>query len=111
MTLNPTTYVRKTFTVEAVQVTDDNLDDIAGWTGGQVLANAATEKDPAKFFVKVPVKRPLNERQCRAYVGDWVLQARSGFKVYTQKAFEGCFERPSGIVRDGLVQKVKDAVR
>lgn len=94
MTVNvePSPYRRKTFSVEAVQVTEDNLDAVANWTKGKVLANEATEGAPAKFFVKVPVKRPLSERQSRAYIGDWVLKARSGFKVYTQRAFEGCFE-------------------
>lgn len=90
--LTPTEYRRKTFLVEAIQVTEENLDAVANWTKGRVLATAATDTDPARFFVKVPVKRPMNQRQERAYVGDWVLKARSGFKVYTQKAFEGCFE-------------------
>lgn len=94
MTVNvePSPYRRKTFSVEAVQVTEDNLDAVANWTKGKVLANKSTEGEPAKFFVDVPVKRPLNERQRKAYIGDWVLKARSGFKVYTQRAFEGCFE-------------------
>ena len=90
--VTPTTYRRKTFSVEAIQVTDENQDAIANWCKGKVLATKASEGEEAKFFVKVPVKRPLNDRQSRAYVGDWVLEARSGFKVYTQRAFDGCFE-------------------
>jgi hypothetical protein len=31
----------------------------------------------------------------RAYPGDWVLSAGTGFKVYTQKAFSGSFEEQS----------------
>lgn len=91
--VTPTTYRRKTFSVEAIQVTEDNMDAVANWCQGKVLANRGESGEGnARFFVKVPVKRPLNDRQSRAYVGDWVLEARSGFKVYTQRAFDGCFE-------------------
>ena len=79
MPVTPTEYKRKTFLVDAIQITEDNLDAVANWCKGKVLATAATETEPARFFVKVPVKRPMNARQERAYIGDWVLKARGGF--------------------------------
>ncbi len=48
-----------------------------------------------KKHISVPVKRPLNRRQTTAFVGDWVLKANKGFKVYTDKAFKENFELPA----------------
>lgn len=79
-------YVRKPFEVEAVQVTEENLTDVADWCDGDIRHTA--DKVP---FVKVQVARPLTTRQTRAFVGDWILYAGRGFKVYTAKAFEGAF--------------------
>jgi hypothetical protein len=80
-----TRYVRKPFYIDAVQVTDANINDVAKWCGGEVrTADNST-------FVKVRVHRPLNERQTQAFPGDWVLYAGTGFKVYTPKAFNKSF--------------------
>lgn len=79
-------YKRKSFDVDAVQVTSENMQDISEWCSGSV------EEEQNRTFVKVPVNRPLDERQTKAFPGDWVLQAGSGFKVYTGKAFGKSFE-------------------
>lgn len=85
-------YTRKPFPIEAIKVTDENMEDVAKWCGGEIH----TQND--KRFIKVDVNRPLTEKQTKAFVGDWVLKARqkvsnSGFKVYTEKAFVHCFDR------------------
>ena len=89
----PETYSRKTFDVEGIQVTAENIDAVASWCNGKVLAHKATEEKPSQEYISVPVKRALNDRQTQAHIGDWVLKARTGFKVYTDKAMKGCFER------------------
>ena len=81
------TYQRKTFIVEAVQVTADNLREAAQWCEGGLHIPA---DGPA--FVKVRVHRPLSERQTRAFVGDWILKTKNSFKVYPEKAFKSSFE-------------------
>lgn len=68
--------------VNAVQVTAENMADVAAWCGGTIQTDA--EK---KQFIKVAAIRPLRERQTQAYVGDWVLKTDVGLKVYTTKAF------------------------
>ena len=81
-------YQRKIFLVEAVQVTEDDMSLTAQWCGGEVVQTPYTDKK----HISVPVKRPLNRRQTTAFVGDWVLKANKGFKVYTDKAFKENFE-------------------
>lgn len=83
-----TQYVRKPFNIDAVQITSTNMEDVALWVDGSVL-----EDDAGKPYIKVDVKRPFNERQTRAYVGDWVLAAGTGYKVYNDKAFKKSFEQ------------------
>lgn len=88
--LETTKYIRKPFNIDAVQVTHQNMQEIAQWVDGQVL------QDELGPYVKVRVHRPLNDRQTKAYVNDWVLYAGTGYKVYTEKAFKNSFEQVSG---------------
>lgn len=85
--IESTRYVRKPFYIDAVQVTTENLEDIAKWVESEVRHDVDGTK-----YVKVRVHRPLNDRQTKAYVGDWVLKAGGGFKVFTPKAFASNFE-------------------
>lgn len=91
-TMQTTIYIRKPFEVEAVEVTEENLEAVESWCTGEIKTDERERR-----FVKVRVNRPLNERQTRAYPGDWVLYAGTGFKVYTPKAFKKTFVRPSEI--------------
>lgn len=83
-------FIRKPFEIEAVQVTEDNMGDVAVWCQGEI----ETEEGGAEF-IKVRVHHPLNDRQTKAFVGDWVLYANKGFKVYTGKAFKNNFDELS----------------
>ena len=89
-------YARKPFYVEAIRVTRDNLEDVATWCHGDV------QTDNWGRHVKVRVHRPLNDRQTKAYPGDWVLYAGTGFKVYTDKAFQKSFEPAENKVEELL---------
>lgn len=100
MPLQIADYVRKPFAVQAVEVTRENIREVAEWCGGTVKESNLTKtggREGEQQYIKVPVKKPLNDRQTRAYYGDWVLlpregQGLDGFKVYTPKAFTGSFD-------------------
>lgn len=83
--VKPTQYIRKPFFVDAVQVTAENMAEAANWCEGKVIIDTPP-------YIKVRVKRPLAERQTRAFVGDWILSSGNGFKVYTQSSFDKNFE-------------------
>ena len=101
MTLKIENYTRKPFPVEAVQVTEENLNEVAQWCVGDVHTSTKTLRNDAGEetgkiklpFIKVNVHRPLNDRQTKAFIGDWVLKSDSGFKVYTMKAFDNSFRK------------------
>lgn len=94
-------FARRPFHVDAVQVTEENIDDVAIWCKGDVVT--VKSKPNAKGIsreqkhIKVRVHLPLNDRQTQAFVGDWVLYTTSGFKVYLANAFDKSFEP----VKDG----------
>lgn len=90
-------YARKPFYIDAVQVTEENLEEVAKWCQGDVRTSADSSFGrKLDKYVKVRVHRPLNDRQTRAYVGDWVLYAGTGYKVYTPTAFANSFEAVEG---------------
>lgn len=90
------TYQRKPFEVEAIQVTEENFEQIAAWCGGSIVTVQESQDDvlmaPEKRHISVDVARPLSRRQTEAYVGDWILYASKGFKVYADRPFRKNFE-------------------
>lgn len=116
MAIHPEKYIRTPFEVEAVEVTLDNMLEVARWCNGSI----ETDTEGAlrgHQFIKVRVKKPLNERQTRAYQGDWVLLAKTsnrdtgpaGFKVYTPKAFATSFQKQVDNMLD-VVGRMEDRV-
>lgn len=97
--VNTVKYVRKPFEVQAVQVTEENFEDVASWCGGTIVTTRAPKEVDGlgdaeeKRYIKVNVSRPLNERQTQAYVGDWLLEAEKGLKVYADGPFTRNFAR------------------
>lgn len=92
----PQEYIRRPLVVLAEEVTEENMADVAAWCRGEIRTAGPSEeegRETEQKYIKVPVKRPLNQKQTQAYVGDWVLKAGSGFKVYTHKAFTSSFQK------------------
>lgn len=85
-------FQRKSFAVEAVQVTPENMKDVAEWCAGKVMSDGEKEGHLSREHIKVRVAYPINDRQTQAYLGDWVLKSGKSFKVYTNAAFEKSFE-------------------
>lgn len=83
-------YVRKPFYVEAVLVTEENMETVAAWCNG----NVQTYKKNPDRYIKVQVANPRSSRQTRAYAGDWVLKAEGeSFKVYRAEPFNKVFDK------------------
>lgn len=99
-------FMRRTFDVDAVLVTEENFEAVAEWCGGKIVTITPTAQShlpgledlQEQRHISVEVSRPLNRRQTEAYVGDWILYANKGFKVYTNRPFQKNFvERSEGL--------------
>ncbi len=84
-------FQKKPFIVDAVQVTDENISEVAAWCQGEVIGSDGDALDELYIFVRV--HNPMNERQTKAFVGDWVLYAGRGYKVYRDRAMKNTFEQ------------------
>lgn len=93
MSLNVQHFTRKSFPVDGVQVTAENMQEVSRWCDGHIHQDR-TEENPTDNpnYIKVRVHNPLTERQTKAYVGDWVLYAGKGYKVYTNAGLKKSFE-------------------
>lgn len=98
-------YIKKPLYVDAVQVTEDNFDEIAAWCQGEIQETAGSKK-----YIKVRVHNPKIIRQTQAFVGDWLLYTERGYKVYTNKAFYASFEPLTGVAADAAVQASKPQI-
>lgn len=81
---------RKSFDIEFIEVTSDNLDEVAAWCNG--TANG-TDEDRSTF-IKLHDKNAINTRQTKAFVGDIVVHSKElgSFKSFGKKAFNKAFE-------------------
>lgn len=86
--MKPEMYQRRpvTIVVEAVQITEENLYDIAKWCDGDVRSYKG------KKFVQVDVLHPLSPEHSKARVGDWVLKSEQGYKIFNDQAFKKGWE-------------------
>lgn len=89
--INTVKFVRKPLFVDAVQVTQENFDEISDWCQGEIHSEENTNS--LNQYIRVRVHNPKSPRQTKAYVGDWILYTERGYKVYTEKAFFASFER------------------
>ncbi|QPL14718.1 hypothetical protein SEA_SCHWARTZ33_73 [Gordonia phage Schwartz33] len=90
-------FQRKPFQVQAVQITEENFEKVAAWCGGSIVTVQETRHQALlpgkpKRYIQVNVTRPLSKRQTEAYVGDWILFASKGYKVYANRPFLKNFE-------------------
>jgi len=90
------TYRRKTFRVQAIQVTEENLKEVADWCNGQVkIETSGPHGGLGDPFILVLIGRVNGRPQhSAARVGDWVTRLSSGnnFRVYHNKSFKEAFE-------------------
>lgn len=87
-------FVRKPQFVDAIEVTEENIAEVAEWCKGEVRTQQILGGDgETEQYIKVKVHRPLTDRQTKAFVGDRVVYANKGYKVYPEKAFARTFDK------------------
>ena len=91
--LNTKNYKSKPIFVEAVQISEDNMNEIASWVNGEIITISDSSKDKTQIsFVKAHVLRSKGYIRNKGYVGDWIVKSDLGVKFYTNAAFERSFE-------------------
>lgn len=95
---------RKSFDVEYVVVSEENIEEVRDWCGGAIGGEGADR------FIRLIDKNAMNTRQTKAFIGDYVLKAGTSFKSYGKKPFEKSFEPLEGN-RAAVNQKMQKVTR
>jgi hypothetical protein len=98
--MQTTKFLRKPLEVDAVQVTEGNMAQVAEWANGTLHADFL---DPAEWYIEIKVIHPLRRKETRAHIGEWILSSKQGFKIYTDRAFLKGFESVAGNGPDDVV--------
>lgn len=103
MTITPLTFVRKSFPIEAIQVTTENMSAVAEWCGGELVQDGS--------HIKLNIKNPQSERLTRAFSGDWVTRSGRNHKIYEDGPFKRTFQfAPSTLTDEEKREKISHLV-
>lgn len=105
-------YVRKSFRVKAIQITEQNMADVAEWCGGLVRQPDEVEwkdKQPKGAFIQLA--EGAEGRKYIGTVGCWVIQKGENFRIFHDLLFRQTFEPdPSKVDRERILALVGKAV-
>jgi hypothetical protein len=105
-----TEFTRIPFSVKAVQITEENLDEICELIGKEIK----TTEDGRRFII---VDRRIIQNGHKAHVGGWVTQMDDKLRYYSKGSFKSQFvpseeivpsyETPSDVVEDSLEPEIE----
>jgi len=112
MTIEFDEYDRAPFTVNAKQVTLDNIEELAQICGGVI------EKRDAKMLgaiVQLPIIRLKGTGDNRgktfeATLGCWIVELKGSYRVYKEAQFQASFVKRSAPTDDELLALAEDTV-
>lgn len=83
--------------VDAIRVTNENMDQVAAWVQGEVKVyfgstNGIQDENAGKLCIEMSVNHPTGRRKAKAFAGDWIVSVKGAFKVYNHRAFTTTFK-------------------
>lgn len=101
-------YDRKPFSVEAVQVRFDNVNEVAAWCKGEVIIQKTkmlgVETDvPA---IRVAGQGDNRGKSFVASLGCYVVELKGSFRVYKPAQFDASFEKAEDVFVEHLIEDV-----
>lgn len=84
-------WTRKSFPVEAVRITSENIGQVAEWCAGTVCRSSSYTPE---LYIALEKTEYNKIRISRAYVGDWILLTNGIFKNYRNDKFRKSFDPP-----------------
>lgn len=89
---------RNSFGVSAVQITEDNLREVAEWCSGRVLADLGSETPYIALVVGSNESRWV---EANAYIGDWIIIDEDGRQAhYNDENFRKEYKKRSEILAE-----------
>jgi hypothetical protein len=96
MSISTERFTRKTFTVEAVRVTSENIYELAAQVKGEVRDSGTLarvdETQLGKLYIDLVVWRHGRDQRAMAFLGDWItISPSNNLEVYAHKRFKSTF--------------------
>lgn len=111
MSITTKQYVKKPLYVEAVRITRRNFFEVVQWCEGYVQTERPDHHEhPNKKYIKLQTHNPINMRQTKAFVGDWILKTERGVKVYSHKNFLESFDEVEEIATPSYPYEEGDCI-
>lgn len=91
-------FMSKPFEVNAVQITLENIDEVASWSGGTIeqmtvkLVGAETQLPCIRLDSRGNHRNP-NFKACLGY---WIVERKGNFRIYKPHQFEQAFDVRNG---------------
>jgi hypothetical protein len=84
-------FVRRSFTIKALQITEENIGDIATYAGTEVLTDR--KRWEGKPHILILTEHPNRQPQMHPlFIGDWVTETDGGLQRYKDNRFRTTFE-------------------
>jgi len=86
------TYTANPVVVQAIQITEQNMAEVAAWCKGEVRSEIVPTEEVqgevrTRRYIKPKMYRAQQMKKNKGYAGDWVLKQGTNFKVYSDTAF------------------------
>lgn len=98
-------YVRRSFGVKAVQVTEQNIGGVAEWLGTMIRIDRP--KHGERPHVEIPSGHVHNRIKVPVFVGEWITMTHGAYQRWADKKFQATFQKKDM----GRRQKVQELVQ
>lgn len=95
MTISTREFVASAIKIDAVQVTNENIHDLAAWCHGDVkdYSNTLLDFPDQRLYIQfIATDRQFRSRQALAFVDDWIFTHQKKFDTLQDKAFKEEFQ-------------------
>lgn len=89
-------HIRRPFVIEAVEITEDNMAEVAEMLKSEVVVKAAEEGVPGFSFISI--NRKVVPNIGRAFVGWFITRYDNHYRAYAPKVFDQEFETYADLV-------------
>jgi hypothetical protein len=86
--------IRKSFPVKVVQVTLQNIEEVAEWCGGTIAQRPTRMLGTETLLPVIQLKTQVGgrEREFDATLGSWVVELNGSFRAYKHTQFMSSFD-------------------
>lgn len=103
--IEPIQLARRSFVVDAVEITDLNYWDASNWCSGNVHS-----PEHGAFWIEVPIVIKKKRSFVKAFEGDTITRSPKGFRVYQTRDLHSIFQVVDSMLPSKVRQLIDEAI-